>query len=89
MSPVEIAALAFTGDPPNAAELSRRWHAMLREARDLVVILPPAESGKCVLDEHGSLFSGDATGLQAALAAQVVRFHEGRIRGALPHVRGA
>jgi hypothetical protein len=47
-SVAEIAELSFAGPPPDAAELSRRWHAMLNEARDLVSILPPAEIGKCV-----------------------------------------
>jgi hypothetical protein len=40
-----------------------------------------------VLDVHGGLFIGDAAQLRAALAAGTVRFHEGRIRGALPQVR--
>jgi hypothetical protein len=83
----EIAALSFAGTPPDAAELSRRWHAMLEEARELVAALPPAETGKCVLDERGDLFAGDASRLQAALTAHAVRFHEGRIRGALPRLR--
>ena len=86
-SAAEIAALAFAGTPPDAAELSRQWHAMLPEARDLVAALPPAETGRCVLDVHGGLFIGDAAQLRAALAAGTVRFHEGRIRGALPQVR--
>jgi len=86
-SATEIAALSFAGAPPDAAALSRHWHAMLREARDLVAVLPPAETGKCVLDQHGDLFTGDTATLQAALTAQTVRFHEGRIRGALPQAR--
>jgi hypothetical protein len=86
-SAVEIAALAFSGAPPDAAELSRAWHAMLREARQIVAALPPAEVGRCVLDERGDLFAGDPAHLQAALEAGRVRFHEGRIRGSLPQVR--
>ena len=84
----EIAALAFAGAPPDAAELSHRWHAMLRQARELVGVLPPAETGRCVLDERGELFAGDAAGLRTALAGGALRFHEGRIRGALPQLRG-
>lgn len=83
----EIAALSFAGPAPDAAELSRSWHAMLNEARALVMALPPAEIGKCVLDEDGNLFIGDAEQLRAALIAGKVRFHEGRIRGALPRPR--
>ena len=82
----EIAALSFAGPPPDANELSRRWHAMLNEARDLVAILPPAESGKCVLDQDHELFAGDIGQLRAALSNHTVRFHEGRIHGALPRM---
>lgn len=83
----EIAALAFAGAPPDAAELSRRWHTMLDEARELIAALPPAETGKCVLDSRGELFSGDAARLRPELTASAVRFHAGRIRGARPSVR--
>ena len=59
---------------------------MLQEAREIVAVLPPEETGKCVLDERGGLFADDALGLRAALAAGALRFHEGRIRGALPQL---
>lgn len=85
----EISELSFMGPPPDAAELSQKWHAMLNEARALVIALPPAEIGRCVLDEDGNLFIGDAEQLRAALIAGKVRFHEGRIRGALPQPRAA
>lgn len=84
---VEISALAFDGPPPAAADLSRAWHAMLDEARGLVAMLPPEHAGRCVIEPDGGLFSGDAGALHAALRAGRVRFHEGRIRGALPQVR--
>ncbi len=87
-SAVEIAALDFAGVPPDAADLSRRWHAMLEEAREIVATLPPAETGRCVLDAHGDLFLGDGFALSAGLVAGGVRFHPGRIHGALPQVRG-
>ena len=85
-SATEIGALSFAGDPPDAAKLSQQWHAMLAEARDLVAALPPAETGRGVLDVHGGLFAGDTAQLRAALAAGLVQFHEGRIRGALPQL---
>lgn len=88
-SAAELAALAFTGTPPDAAELSRRWHAMLLEGRELVSVLPPAQVGTCVLDARGNLFAGDPERLRTALAEGAVRFHAGRIRGALPQVRGS
>ncbi|MCX7013985.1 MAG: nucleotidyl transferase AbiEii/AbiGii toxin family protein [Candidatus Sumerlaeota bacterium] len=87
-SAAEIAALAFAGAPPSAADLSRQWHEMLREGRELVAALPPAEVGKCMLDERGGIFAGGVAELRAILAAGAARFHEGRIRGALPQVCG-
>jgi hypothetical protein len=85
-STVELAALSFAGPTPDAAELSQRWHAMLDEARGLVKLLPPPEIGSCVLDQSGNLFMGDTEQLSAALSAHTVRFHEGRIHGALPRL---
>ncbi|HUE84241.1 MAG TPA: hypothetical protein VMM84_19220, partial [Pyrinomonadaceae bacterium] len=82
----EIDALSFAGPPPNPAELSRSWHVMLIEARELVAVLPPAETGKCVLDQKGNLYSGDPQDLRVGLTKGTVRFHEGRIYGALPIV---
>lgn len=85
-SAVEIASLAFDGAPPDAAALSRRWQAMWREACEIVAVLPPAEIGKCLLNERGDLFVGDSSELRVALAGGTVRYHEGRIRGALPQL---
>jgi hypothetical protein len=87
-SAAEIAGLDFEGPAPDAAELSTRWHSMLDEARSIVDVLPAPDVGKCVLEERGELFAGDPERLRTAMAAGAVRFHEGRIRGALPHVRG-
>jgi len=88
-SAAEVSALSFADASPDPAVLSRTWHAMLQEARQLVAVLPPAETGKGVLDDRGDLFAGDIAELQAARTARTLRFHEGRIRGALPRVRGA
>jgi len=85
----EIAALDFEGPLPDAGELSRRFRAMLEEAREIVPLLPVAEVGRCVLRRDGTLFRGDAGVLREALEAGGVRFHSGRIRGALPQVRGS
>lgn len=86
-SAVEVATLAFEGPTPDAASLSRSWHEMLREARELVQALPPSEIGKCVIDAEGGLFHGGVAELRAALDSKSVHFHEGRIRGALPRMR--
>jgi len=82
----EIAELSFAGEPPTAAGLSRQWHAMLAEAHELVAALPPASAGKCVLTESGDLYLGDVAELKAAMSAGSLRFHEGRMRGALPRM---
>ena len=58
-SAAEIDALSYSGEPPDAGELSRAWHSMLEEAGSIVAELPPAEVGKGVLDEKGRLFAGD------------------------------
>lgn len=83
----EIAALSFDGPPPDAGELSRRWHAMLGEAHEIVALLPPEQAGRCVVDSRGELFVGTLDGARAAISAGLLRFHEGRIHGAWPQVR--
>lgn len=86
-SEVELAALDFAGASPDAAELSRKWHALLAEGREVVAALPPSEIGECVLDQSGNLFLGGANELRQALKHNDLRFHEGRIHGALPTLR--
>jgi hypothetical protein len=82
----EIDALSFEGDPPDAARLSRKWHSMLEEALQIVDVLPPEEVGRCALSREGTLYLGAPPALQRALADGAVRFHTGRIKGALPTV---
>jgi hypothetical protein len=84
----EIDALAFEGDRPDAAELSRSWHDALRKAREIVEMLPPDEVGACVIDRDSELFRGDAEALSTALREDALRFHHGALRGAWPQVRG-
>ena len=79
-------SLSFAGTPPDAAELSRRWHRMVAAARAVIDLLPPDESGKCVLYRDGRLFSHEGEALSEALAAGAVSFHAGSIRGALPRL---
>ena len=86
-SAAEISPLAFAGPTPDAVELSRRWQAMLKEAHELVAALPPIEVGKCVLNVDGTLFAGDLKQLRDSSTTGKVRFHEGRIHGALPQPR--
>ena len=85
-SAAEVAALSFAGPPPDAAALSRQWHAMLAAAHEVVAALPAGEAGKCVVAEQGKLFSGDAKALQRALDAGQLRFHAGCLCGAWPQI---
>lgn len=85
----EVRTLSFTGEPPDAADLARRWHAMLAMAPEVVDALPPAELGRCVLDADGRLFTGTPDALQTALTRGRLVFHPGRIRGALPQLKHA
>ncbi|MFM1921552.1 MAG: hypothetical protein RLZZ303_3186 [Candidatus Hydrogenedentota bacterium] len=84
----ELAELDFACPLPHAADLSRRWHAMLDEAATLVQMLPPAMVGQCVLDGEGTIFSGNAEELQRALSNGEILFHRGCLRGALQTMTG-
>ena len=80
----EVATLAYAGDPPDPGELSRAWHHALDEAYLVVDRLPPEEAGTCVLMDTGELCRAGATHLDTLVARGRLRFHAGRIRGALP-----
>lgn len=82
----EIRELSFEGTPPDASELSRRWHALMDEARTIVGRLPADAVGMGVLNESGDLFRGGRDDLEAALSTGRLRFHAGRIKGAFPKV---
>lgn len=86
-SAAEVLALSFVGQPPDPADLSRRWHATLTAAERIVDALPPPEVGRGVLDRTGRLFTGDVEFLRGALSREELIFHAGRIRGALPQVK--
>jgi hypothetical protein len=85
----EVRALAFSGSPPDAADLSRRWRSQLADARVSVAALPAQQAGKCLLDLAGRLFTGDVAALKQALACDELCFHSGSIRGAFPQIRDA
>jgi Nucleotidyl transferase AbiEii toxin, Type IV TA system len=85
-SEAEIAALSFAGEPPNGGVLSRRWHAALDAAQQIVAALPPQEVGHCVLTTAGDLCRLAPPDVPAALGRGELGFHPGRIRGALPRL---
>jgi len=88
-SAAEVLALSFAEAPPDPADLSRRWHALMAAARLVVDALPAAEVGRCVLGREGRLFQGDIAELRVALDSRELIFHQGRIRGALPELKRA
>lgn len=83
---VEIAALAFKGDAPTAAELGTLWHAALAEAREIVALLPAEHAGCCVTAQDGGLWRGDMSSLRTALDEGELQFRAGSLRGAFPTV---
>lgn len=85
---VELAGLDFATSPPDAATLSRAWHAALDAARSVVALLPVAEVGRAVLDATGLPFRGSPEELRHALAHDSLRYPAGRIRGAMPTIVG-
>ncbi|MEO6324927.1 MAG: hypothetical protein ABIT01_01205 [Thermoanaerobaculia bacterium] len=84
----EVQELSFDDPPPDAGELSRAWRAMLREADEIVSLLPVEEAGKCVISGSGALFAGAPAEARVAVAASEIHFHAGTIRGVLPTIRG-
>jgi hypothetical protein len=82
----EIDALVFEGPPPDAALLSREWHAARAEAGEIIAALPLEASGQAVLNRRGDLCRDDPETLRKSLASGSVVFHRGTIRGALPRI---
>ena len=82
----EVQMLAFSGFPPDAGELSRRWRSQLDAARITIAALPATEAGKCVLDRAERLLREPASSLTDSFVRNEVHFHSGAIRGALPQL---
>lgn len=83
----EIQALSFSDAAPDPADLSRRWHAMLAAAPDIIALLPSDAVGRCVLDRGGHLFGGGVIDLARVLDRDAIVFHAGSVRGALPRAK--
>lgn len=79
----ELDTLEFDGTRPDAADLSRRWHAAAQEARAIISLLPAEHAGECVLDGNLELVRASSTMLKTALPGEL-RFHAGRPGGSLP-----
>jgi hypothetical protein len=83
-SQAELAGLDFEATRPDAAALSREWHAVLNASRAVVGLLPAQEVGCAVLDRTGRLLRATPNELRQALTADAVLYHPGRIKGAMP-----
>jgi hypothetical protein len=83
----EVGQLAFAGEPPDPALLSRRWHVMLNEAQRMIAILPEDTAGSAVLTRSGELCRSGVDDLQGLVDHHAIHFHAGRIRGALPTIQ--
>ncbi len=79
----ELNALDFDGSVPDAAVLSRHWHAALQTAERICALLPAAEVGRCVLTADGALCRRSPEELQYTGDLQ---FHAGSIGGAWPRI---
>lgn len=85
-TPVELDGLCFDGVIPVLSDLMREWHSMLREAREIVAILPSEQVGTCVLQYQGELFQGNSEQLKQDLTSNSLLFHPGSIRGSYPQI---
>ncbi len=83
-STIEVASLAFDGPPPDAGDLSRRWHVAIDEARAVIGMLPAEHVGECALDSDAALLRGSPDDVRRALEAGRIHYHAGSIRGVLP-----
>jgi hypothetical protein len=86
-SSIEVQTLAFSGSPPDAGDLSRRWRSQLAEAAAIIAALPIQEAGQCVLHRTGKLTREPAATLTEDFVRHELQFHAGSIRGALPQIR--
>ena len=82
----ELEGLCFDGPAPVIGDLLQEWHSMLRDAREVIAVLPAEQVGTCVLHRQGDLYRGDPTRLRKDFAANNLTFHPGSIRGAYPQI---
>lgn len=83
---IEIDECIVPAGAYDAAELCRFWREAVCQAREDVLVFPRDKAGMCVLDKAGNPFRGTSAELSAAIEADDVIFHEGRICGAWPKI---
>ncbi|HCM25743.1 MAG: hypothetical protein A2Z99_08670 [Treponema sp. GWB1_62_6] len=79
--------LAFAGQQPAIGELSLTWRTMLKEAEEIIALLPEEQLGQCVITGKGELFNGSLRAPGEKLAAGEIHFHAGSIRRAGPKIK--
>lgn len=84
----ELARLDFACAPPDLSALSIQWKDMLKSAHAIIDILPAEHAGQCMLDDSGTLFSGDIAALEEMMKTETCQWHKGTLGGVLPVVRG-
>lgn len=72
--------------PLDVAEIARKWHEFIWEAREVVRILPSDQVGKVVMTREGDLFKGTIDELANAIRHDELIYHEGELGGAWPTV---
>jgi hypothetical protein len=82
----EFETLAFKGSPPDAVALGLTWRSMLREAAEIIDLLPEHQIGRCVMTLDKNLFTGTPAELKTGLQKNDLHFHAGCIRGAWPTI---
>jgi hypothetical protein len=82
----EYQTLAFDGQAPDAQALGQLWRRMLREAVEIIALLPEDQVGQCVMTRDQNLFAGSPDELKAGLDGNSICFHAGCIRGAWPRI---
>lgn len=75
------------GKNRDAGDLSRRWRNMIETAREIILELPSAKWGTCVMRTDFSLFAGTAAEAKRAFNAGELHFHRGCLRGAFPQIK--
>lgn len=87
-SQTELETLIFENNVPTATELSLKWKKIIKEAQDIINVLPSAEAGQCVLDQTGELLKGSFSEIKNAILSRNILFHQGTISGAFPTIKG-
>lgn len=76
----ELNELSFENETAlDASDLNKKWREMLRESHLLIQALPAGETGKCLLDKTGAVYSGTCDELKKDLADNHIVYHRGSI----------